>query len=77
MVNGNPWSKEEIRFLRLNAALMPPDQLAAKLGRTTIAITSMAKRRRITMLRPGERPDALALERHARIVSRPGLGLDR
>ena len=65
------WTKDDMRFLRQNAALLPRDQIAQALGRTTLAVSDHASRKRIRLLRPGKAPDALDLERSARLVRRP------
>jgi prolyl-tRNA editing enzyme YbaK/EbsC (Cys-tRNA(Pro) deacylase) len=71
MAHVKRWSKDEYHFLRMNAAMMPPDRLAEALGRTVGAVRSRAAKKRIRLLLDDQGDDALASERNARIRSRP------
>jgi hypothetical protein len=63
------WTQEDLRYLRSNAAFLPPDRLAVALSRSESAVIGMAQRRKIRLLPSGAEPDAMALERAARIIA--------
>ena len=65
------WSTDERRFVRMNAALLPVDEIASALGRTTTSVLSYMRAKRMRRFDAGRAADALDLERSARLIRRP------